>query len=443
MRLPDPQRSRIVLIGAGSYADPQLPDLDAVRRTITDLAAQFTDPAHGLVPDHHCTVLLDDGDIRTVGRRLRAATQEAEDLLLVYYAGHGLVAGRRHDLYLALPDSEFEAPEFGSLEYDKLRSAVLDSPAAAKLIVLDCCFSGRVVTDSMAGGGDGDQLNRLGVEGTYVLTSAQRDQVALSLPGEAHTAFSGRLIRLLREGVVGGPELLTVDDLYRRLTATMTAEGLPVPLNRATRTASLIALGTNRAYAAAAGPELRKRVIVAVGQGRSGDWHGASDQLRSILDEQTRILGAEHEDTLRSRQWLAHSLGGAGDPAEAARLLRLLLPDQLRLLGPDHKDTLRTRQFLAVNLGEAGHRDEAVAMLRILLADRSRVLGPEDTHTMRTRHLLARNLTLTGAVDEAEALLRQLVTERERLLGVDHEHTARTRADLAEIDRNSAGESRV
>ncbi|MFB7615941.1 tetratricopeptide repeat protein [Kitasatospora sp. NPDC056181] len=430
MRLPDPQRSRIVLIGAGSYTDQDLPDLDTVRRTITDLAAVFTDPTHGLVPEHNCTVLLDDGDIRTVGRRLRAAAQEAEDLLLVYYAGHGLVAGRRHDLYLALPDSEFEAPEFGSLEYDKLRSAVLDSRAAAKLIVLDCCFSGRVVTDSMAGGA-GEQLNRLEVEGTYVLTSAQRDQVALSLPGEDHTAFSGRLIRLLRDGMAGGPELLTVDDLYRRLSATMTAEGLPVPLNRATRTASLIALGTNRAYAAAAGPDLRKRVRAAVEQGKSGDWQGASEELRRILDEQTRILGADHEDTLRSRQWLAHSLGGAGDPAEAARLLRPLLADHTHLLGPDHRDTLRSRQFLAVNLGEAGHREEAVAILRILLADRSRVLGPENPQTLRTRHLLARNLALTGAVEEARALLRQLVDERERILGIGHEHTERARTDLA------------
>ena len=50
----------------------------------------------------------------------------------MYFAGHGLVGGRRHDLYLALPDSEWVEPEFNSLEYDRLRSAVLDSPAATK-----------------------------------------------------------------------------------------------------------------------------------------------------------------------------------------------------------------------------------------------------------------------------------------------------------------------
>lgn len=438
MRLPDRHRSRVVLIGASQYSDPKLPDLPAVHRTITDLAELFTDQYYGLVPEEHCTVLLDEGDLRTVGQRLRMAVDEAEDLLLVYYAGHGLVSGRRHDLYLALPDSEWSGPEFNSLDYDKLRNAVLDSPAKNKLVILDCCFSGRAVTDSLAGG-DAAELGQLDVAGTYVLTSAQRDQVALALPGEDHTAFSGRFMRLLREGVVGGPELLTVEDLYKRLRTLMEAEGLSVPLNRGAGTASQIALGVNRSYAATAGPELRKRHVAAVRQGEDGDWKGAADALQKILDEQTRILGPEHADTLRTRQSYAHSLGGAGNPMEAAGLLRQLLADQMRLLGPDHEDTLRTRQFLAVNLGEAGYREEAIGMLRVLAADRGRVLGAEDPHTLRTRHILARNLMVVSAEEEAVALFRQLVADRERVLGAEHPHTERARTDLAELEGESGG----
>jgi hypothetical protein len=438
VRLPDRHRSRLVLIGAGRYTDPALPELPAVHRTLTDLAALLTDPYFGLVPSAHCTLLLDDGDLRTVGGRLRSAVAEAEDLLLVYYAGHGLVGGRRHELYLALPDSEWAAPEFNSLEYDKLRDAVLDSPAETKVVVLDCCFSGRAVGDAL--GAEDERISQLDVAGSYVMTSAQRDQVALALPGEDHTAFSGRLIRLLREGVVGGPELLTVEDLYQRLRSVMASEGLPRPLNRGSGAAHRIALGINRAFAATAGPELRNRQVAAVDRGKDGDWTGAAEELRKILDEQTRVLGPEHADTLRTRQSYAHSLGGAGTPVEAAGLLRRLLADQVRLLGPDHEDTLRTRQFLAVNLGEAGHREEAVGMLRILLADRSRVLGVEHPHTLRTRHMLARNLAQAGEREEALALLRQLVAERERVLGADHPHTARARDDLLGMEGTADGQ---
>ncbi|MEV6979040.1 tetratricopeptide repeat protein [Kitasatospora sp. NPDC093806] len=436
MRLPDPERSRIVLVGASEYTDPELPDLPAVRRTVTDLAALFTDPDHGLVPEGNCTVLLDDGDLRTIGRQLRTATEAAEDLLLVYFTGHGLVGGLKHDLYLALPDSEYEAPEYGSLEYDKLRGTVLRSRATTKIIVLDCCFSGRAVSDTMSGGTGvgGDTINQLEVAGTYVLTSAQHDQVALSPPGEDHTAFSGRLIRLLREGVGGGPEFLTVDELYQRLTALMLAEGLPVPQNRATKNASLIALGVNRAYADTAAPVLRRRREEAELQATDGDWTGAARSLQAVLDEQTRVLGAEHEDTLHTRRSHAHCVGGAGDPTEAVRLLRPLADDHARLLGPEHAGTLDARQFLAVNLGETGHRVEAIDMLRILLADRSRLLGAEHEDTLRTRHMLARNLTLTGGREESAALLRQLIAERERLLGGTHPHTVRARTDLAALE---------
>ena len=247
MRLPDRQRSYAVLIGSGKYADDKLPNLPAVRRTLADLAAALTDPIYGAVPKDHCTVLENQGDIRLIGRNLRSAATRAEDLLLVYFVGHGLVDGRRHQLYLGLPDSEWAEPEFNSLEYDKLRTSVLDSPAATKIIILDCCFLGRVVSEAMADPVT-EMVGQMEVDGTYVLASAERDQVALVLPGEDHTAFTGRLLQLLRNGVPGGPELLTVDYLYRQLAIKMKAEGLSQPQKRGTATADSLALAENRAF---------------------------------------------------------------------------------------------------------------------------------------------------------------------------------------------------
>jgi SpoVK/Ycf46/Vps4 family AAA+-type ATPase len=263
MRLPDPQRSRVVLIGTSKYEDEKLPDLPAVGRNITDFAAALTDSVHGLVLEDHCTVLADEGDIRLIGRRLRQAARQAEDLLLVYYAGHGLIGGRRHELYLGLPDSEWVGPEFNSLDYDKLRSAVLDSPATTKVIVLDSCFSGRVVGDTMADPAF-EVLGQIEVDGTYVLASAQRNEVALAIPGEDHTAFTGRLLKLLQDGVAGGPEFLTIDYLYRQLLARMKADGLPRPHKRGTDSAGLLALGRNRAYVDSPQPALKARPQISV-----------------------------------------------------------------------------------------------------------------------------------------------------------------------------------
>ena len=174
MRLPDPERSRVVLIGTSRYDDKKLPDLPAVSRGIEDLKKALTDSVYGLVPESHCDVLEDEVDIRLIGRRLRRAASQAEDLLLVYFAGHGLTAGRRHELCLALRDTEWEDPEYSALEYDKLRSAVLNSPATTKMIILDCCFSGRAFGDTMADPATA-LIGQVEVDGSYVLASAHRD----------------------------------------------------------------------------------------------------------------------------------------------------------------------------------------------------------------------------------------------------------------------------
>jgi len=245
MRLPDPERSRVVLIGTSKYADDKLPDLPVVVGTVIDLAAVLTDLDCGMIPKDHCTVLVDEADIRVLGRQLRSAAREASDLLLVFYAGHGLIGPRRHDLYLGLQDSEWAEPEFNSLEYDKLRSAVLDSPAATKIIILDSCFSGRAVNEIMADPVT-EAIGQIEVDGTYVLASAHRDQVALILDGEDHTAFTGRFLRLLHDGVPGGPEFLTIDDLYRELLVKMKIAGLSEPQKRGTGTADRLALVLNQ-----------------------------------------------------------------------------------------------------------------------------------------------------------------------------------------------------
>src|SRR6476620_7016048 len=100
MRLPDPERSRVVLIGSSEYDDSEnLPPITAVRNNLLDLRAMLTHPEHGIVTLDNCVTLLDEPRLPAVGRALKHATSAAEDLLLVYVAGHGLV-GSRHELYL-------------------------------------------------------------------------------------------------------------------------------------------------------------------------------------------------------------------------------------------------------------------------------------------------------------------------------------------------------
>ena len=134
-------------------------------------------------------------------------------------------------------------------------------------------------------------IGQVEVDGSYVLASAPRDQVSLILPSEEHTAFTGRLLRLFHEGVPGGPELLTIDNIYQQLRAQMKAEGLPQPHKRGTDNANLLALARNRAFAAAA----------------AGDPQEGAAQLRKRLAEQTRILGPDYPS--RAGQKVSEQVG--------------------------------------------------------------------------------------------------------------------------------------
>ncbi|MEU2577486.1 tetratricopeptide repeat protein [Streptomyces anulatus] len=88
----------------------------------------------------------------------------------------------------------------------------------------------------------------------------------------------------------------------------------------------------------------------------------ASEELllrRHVLDAETRLLGADHPDTLASRDNLATTLNDLGEHQQAADLHRQTLTDSERILGPDHPRSLSSRNNLAnarARLAEVGRR---------------------------------------------------------------------------------------
>lgn len=243
--LPDPDRSRAVLIGASQFSDPELPDLPAVRNNLDGLAACFRDPALWGLPAAHCTLVADPESGVALIDAIHDAAAEAEDTLLIYYAGHGLVHPRTLGLLLAVTGSRPGRPHT-AVPYDQVRDNLIDSRATRKVVILDCCYSGRAV------GGMADTsetvANEATVEGTYLLASAPPNRQALSPPGETYTAFTGELLTLIREGVPNGPELLQLDAIYRHIRDTLKRRALPEPQIRIDNTAGELALVRNHGH---------------------------------------------------------------------------------------------------------------------------------------------------------------------------------------------------
>ncbi|MFD8600426.1 caspase domain-containing protein [Kitasatospora sp. NPDC059646] len=234
-RFPDPVRSRAVLIGVGSFPEePGLSDLPAVRENVAGLRRRLTDARTGVLDAGSCEVVDPSASVADIGRAVGRAAAEATDLLLVYYAGHGLVDDRGR-LHLATSTTRTGAPKYSALAVDLLREDLGASGAAARVLILDCCFSGRAI-DVMAGE-EGVVDGQLSIAGTYTMTSSSATTPSYAPTGEQYTAFTRALLAALDNA-----EPLTLDGIYHAVAADLTSRGLPRPRQRATDTAASLSL---------------------------------------------------------------------------------------------------------------------------------------------------------------------------------------------------------
>lgn len=239
-RFPDPARSRAVLIGVSHFPDsPDLASLPATRRNVADLWRRLTHPLVGVLAPECCEVVDPAASTAGIGRALHKAASEATDMLLVYYAGHGLVDDRGR-LYLATGATNADSPKYSALSVDLLREDLGGSSAAARVLILDCCFSGRAI--EVMAGSEGLIDGQLSIAGTYTMTSTTANAPSYVLAGDRHSAFTAALLDAL-----DSEQPLSLDEIYRSVAAALTSRGLPRPRQRATDTAAALALMRGRA----------------------------------------------------------------------------------------------------------------------------------------------------------------------------------------------------
>ncbi|GAA3829808.1 hypothetical protein GCM10022403_073810 [Streptomyces coacervatus] len=231
------------MIGAHEFAHRDLESLPAVARNLARLAELLRDPSvWGLAADH-ARVLSQPGRDETLEQVARLA-EEAEDTLLVYYAGHGFVHDVSNELYLALPRTN-PGRLYSALRYQDIRELLLSrhSRARRKVVILDCCWSGLALRGAMSATSLGPKAN---IKGTFVLTATSETRTALAPPGETYTAFTGELIQALEDGIPDAPPLLTMQTLYEHLHDSLVAKSRPTPQQRNGDTAGSIAVARNR-----------------------------------------------------------------------------------------------------------------------------------------------------------------------------------------------------
>lgn len=242
MMLPDPAASQVVLIGVDAYQS--LEDLPAVANNVTRLAALLAAEDLWGLPPENLTVLSNPVSKDDVLDAVHDAATQAEEALLVYYAGHGLLTADA-ELHLALPHTHLERL-YRSVDYDDVRELVVRTGrASARVVILDCCYSGSALTGYMSAATS--IANHAMAEGTYLMTSTAETKPAMAPPGEKYTAFTGELLRAIEDGVPQAPDPLTMEVLFAEVRDRIAARtGIPAPQQRSRNSGHAIALVHNR-----------------------------------------------------------------------------------------------------------------------------------------------------------------------------------------------------
>ena len=223
----DPARSACVLIGVDAYTE--LAPLRGVAKNLVELGQVLKDETiWGIAPERLRMVSNPHSQADLVGP-IREMADLAQDALIVYYSGHGLVGPGDDQLYLTLPGSVHGRPET-AVPFAWVRDAVRDSDAKCRVVVLDCCYSGKVLDGmGMSAAGLDVATSVIDVQGSYLMTSAAQNRKSLAAGSDRCTVFTGEFVDVLRAGVADGPEALTFSVLFKAVRTRLINKKQPEP----------------------------------------------------------------------------------------------------------------------------------------------------------------------------------------------------------------------
>jgi hypothetical protein len=222
-------RYRALLIGNSTYpADEH--NLQTLKGPVKDIAVlnrAIVDRDAGLFADVDVTLLPEATSsraIRALGRFFATATRD--DLLLVYFSGHGKLdqSGRLHLCMQDTDSTDLLSTAVSSARINEFAGA---SRARNVVIVLDCCYAGAFrgsdLGDAVAG------------PGRYVLTSCRGTQLANDATVENGTSFfTQHLVDGLLDAAADqdGDGYVTFSDLYAYVDRRLRETGKQIPQRR-------------------------------------------------------------------------------------------------------------------------------------------------------------------------------------------------------------------
>jgi Tetratricopeptide repeat len=160
----------------------------------------------------------------------------------------------------------------------------------------------------------------------------------------------------------------------------------------------------------------------------SGFWTDAEKLLVQVMEARSRILGAEHPDTLATMGHLASAYEKQERWEEAEKLQFQVMKISSRVLGVEHPNTLASIGNYAAMCRD---QKEAEKLHFQIVETMKRILGAEHPSTLVNMGNLATAYRNRGLWAEAERLQLYVTETSSRVLGADHPATLVYMANLA------------
>ncbi|MFE2686225.1 caspase, EACC1-associated type [Streptomyces mirabilis] len=224
-----------LLVATGRYDDPELSRLRSPAQDVRELKAVLEHPEVGGFDQ---VTVLEDACRQDVADAVEAvlADRQPGDLVLLHFSCHGVQDpwGRLH---LATTDTRRGRLTASSLAADDLNRLLEHSRAHAKVLLLDCCYSGSFAAGLRPRAGGTDVLSgQFAARGYVVLTASSALEYAfegevLSLDSPRPSVFSGAVVSALTspETDRDGDGWISVSDLHAHVYSTVRARTQQTP----------------------------------------------------------------------------------------------------------------------------------------------------------------------------------------------------------------------
>ncbi|MFJ8312843.1 MULTISPECIES: AAA domain-containing protein [unclassified Streptomyces] len=210
-------RNHALLIGTAVYQDPAYAALPSVRADVHYLSQVLELPAVGR---YEPCVRVEDSTKSAVKQTMEAflRDREPDELVVVYLSGHGSYDPEDGQLYYIAADSRADQLQQTAIEASYLTRLLESCAARRKILLLDCCFSGRAVQGFRSKGAVQQRsVPAVEASGVYVITASQQWEAAYVTTADEPSLFTKAMVDGLHssQADLDGGGRISADDLFK------------------------------------------------------------------------------------------------------------------------------------------------------------------------------------------------------------------------------------